>query len=721
MSVVCPKCIIHRRDMATVRLKSISKKSDDFLTQLLRAYFLQRAAEASRQSTHNFYHNAKVKYEKDIDKFLSTKTHLKTIQDFAYEFGFNVKFWNKIGKRKTPVLAGQYLAFMPRGVVNISSPNSNSLDGLVFTNCYLIIDWQKFSNTSLQKTILEILSEEKGISKKQFLQKWENDRISFFDERKFESTFGVGFQIFTRDRRKNYHYKINMIYRSVNKNCLHLEFTSPWLMNKTFISIHDTFLLCEEKEYFYCDTPACTFVTDRENRYNDHKEKCTGQTITSYKQIKLTRKSAYELLIQENYIDSDYIPKMFISYDIETINDKTDTRVFGVTKELSTQRLISIAVTKNYGDNRTFAFKRNELTEDSYFDLLREFRSCLFKFHNEFNANLPQKLKNSFEKIQTEMRIDNNAEPSLKMPFQKREILKRCYFELKKLMQLPIVGFNSEHFDLPILLPGLLRIWGTKTVETVRRGTGIMILRLDPFVFIDARNFTAGSSLIKFGKAWGAQTNKSLFPYEAFNKISELSECKNWPPYSKFSSVLSRQKVENFSENLLSYLSKAPFDQNIILQNLFQIENINEVDRIIPNSICPIEYLNNFIDFEKLKNSGVIQNMYDYLLLYNQKDTELLSEAFQNYINAFINTFELSPLDYYSLPGMAERILWKNYDNEINEAFSLPSFCGDINQIIRANLQGGLVAVFHRHVDVNASPNEIEKGKISSVNGKFEL
>ena len=709
--------VSYRRDffvMATIRLKSISKNSDDFLTQLLTAYFLQRAAEAWKQNTHTFYHNAKRKYAKDIDKFISTKRHLKTLHDFANEFGFNVKFWNKIGKRKTPVLAGQFLAFMPRGVVNISSPNSNHIDGLVFTNCHLIIDWMKFSNTDSKKTILQILSEEIGVNKDQFWQKWDSDRISFFDERKFKEVFGFGFQIFTRDRRKDRHYKINLIYRSLHKKCFHLEFTSSWLSNKAFISIHDTFLLSEEKKYFYCDTEACTFVTDRENRYNDHKEKCTGQTITYYKQIKLTRKSAYELLVQEDYIEPDYIPKMFISYDIETINDKTDTRIFGVTKELSTQRLISIAVTKNFGDNRTVAFKRKELSEDSYFDLLREFRSCLFKFHNEFNANLPKKLKDSFEKIQTEMRLDNNAEPSLKMPFQKREILKRCYFEIKKLMELPVVGFNSEHFDLPILLPGLLRIWGTKTVDTVRRGTGIMILRLEPFVFIDARNFTAGSSLIKFGKAWGAETNKSLFPYEAFNKISELNECKNWPPYSKFSSVLSKQKVDNFSESLLFYLSQTTLDVNYVLQKLFQIENISEIDCIIPNSICPIEYLNNFIEFEKLKNSGVIQNMYDYLLLYNQKDTELLSEAFQNYINAFINTFGLSPLDYYSLPGMAERILWKNYDNQMNEAFSLPSFCGDINQIIRANLQGGLVAVFHRHVEVNT--NNIEKGKISSIN-----
>ena len=676
------------------------------------AYFLQRAAEATKSKSTLFYHNAKVKYEKDIKYFISTKHHLKSIQDFANEFGFNVKFWNKFGRNKSPILAGQYLTFMPRGVVNISTPHSNACDGLVLSDCSLITDWMKYSNADRQKTIIEALADVDGLSKKAFNGKWESDRISFFEERKFYETFGIGFEVFTRSKRKNRHYQLKLIHRSLFDKCLFLEFTSGWLSNKSFISIHDKFLLSERPKHFYCETPACGFATDREERHKNHIEKCTGLTVTKYKQIKLTRMTAFELLIHEGYIDSDYIPTMFVSYDIETINDKSGLRKFGVTRELSKQRLLSISVTKNFGENRTYAFRRDDSTEKSYFELLQQFKSHLFEIHNEFNKNLPQKLKDSFDKVKAEISENRKSEPAMKMPFQRLEILNRCMFELKRLLQLPVVGFNSEHFDLPILLPGLLRIWGIKSVDTIRRGTGVMIMRLEPFVFIDARNFSAGSSLIKFGKAWGANTNKSIFPYEAFNTISELSAAENWPPYSKFFSSLSKQKIENFTEKLVQYLNESSLNKDFILSELFGVENIQNICNIIPNSVCPVEYIQNYLEYTKMKESGVINNMYDYLLFYNKKDTELLTEAFENYINAFITTFGLSPLDYYSLPGMAEQILWKNYDQNINEAYSLPNFCADVNQLIRDNLQGGLVAVFHRHAEVKSTNSEMAKAKV---------
>ena len=68
------------------------------------------------------------------------------------------------------------------------------------------------------------------------------------------------------------------------------------------------------------------------------------------------------------------------------------------------------------------------------------------------------------------------------------------------------------------------------------------------------------------------------------------------------------------------------------------MENINETDYRHANNV-----------FKKFK----LNNLRDYHDLYVQSDTLLLADVFENLRKACIKTYELDPVHFISLPGLA--------------------------------------------------------------------
>ena len=77
-----------------------------------------------------------------------------------------------------------------------------------------------------------------------------------------------------------------------------------------------------------------------------------------------------------------------------------------------------------------------------------------------------------------------------------------------------------------------------------------------------------------------------------------------------------------------------------------QFDFIKPIENIFP--ICPLFYAESMLKFHDLKRSGKIKNMLDYLVIYNEVDTVILSKGFTKMIETFNNLFDINLLEYES-------------------------------------------------------------------------
>ena len=129
-------------------------------------------------------------------------------------------------------------------------------------------------------------------------------------------------------------------------------------------------------------------------------------------------------------------------------------------------------------------------------------------------------------------------------------MLTRGLHFLNGITTLKIFGFNSESFDTPLFLPGLLSIWklDSRNIKAVKRGTGFLKLEFKfeshTLAFLDARNYIGMvGNLDQFGKTFGAGEVKGCYPYEYYDSIEGAQADREWPKYEHFRSSLFRSEI----------------------------------------------------------------------------------------------------------------------------------------------------------------------------------
>ena len=105
-------------------------------------------------------------------------------------------------------------------------------------------------------------------------------------------------------------------------------------------------------------------------------------------------------------------------------------------------------------------------------------------------------------------------------------------------------------FDLPAIIGLIYGNCKRNDIEfsTIKKGTkyitGQMAKRLDGrsrmIVFRDCLNYTAPCSLDKYCRQWGAQLEKSIFPYSLYHSIEELKQAVEFPSFNDFWSDLKQ-------------------------------------------------------------------------------------------------------------------------------------------------------------------------------------
>ena len=564
----------------------------------------------------------------------------------------------------------------------------------------------------------------RNFSEEEFFQDWGTFKINFKDEKKFCRLFGFGFSIWCSETLK-VRFK-----RSWSESQIHILLRKE-NFRKGFINVLDSISIAVEPsilQVYFCDLCGLNFSTKQ--KLLSHEKICSDPTKYFFKEAKYGHDNfdPRDALIEENILSSnDNNHLKFVSFDIESVNVpyEDDMYLDGV------QRVISIGFTSSFSKDKGVFIRKSMEWQDGK-TLVKEFFEKLFQLQELYYSEIPETLKIYYSNLK--LKIKGNVTVK-----EKRDLSSKIHF-LKEFFKLKVIGFNSGSYDLPCILNLLFEVLDSEKLRVIKRGATLFSLDYENLSFRDALNYSGPNSLSSFAKMFKLPVEKGIFPYEFFRSIKEI-ECQfEWPSYGSFKSHLPAKKsnhIEEISEilnlpvifgfdsfgELLSALEidlKNFSDEQLNCGTLPFLTNAQEVYLKENLFLSPKEFFEAKFEFERKISTDEYFSFLDYLIHYNQLDCDLLCEAMKEFIKLFKNEFGVCLFDKLSLPGIAEKTMWKNYDKKSPKMFSFSQEYGFLNDEIRSKLYGGPTIVFHRHSEIdqtkfsgsvtkvpNGSPNKI--------------
>ena len=234
------------------------------------------------------------------------------------------------------------------------------------------------------------------------------------------------------------------------------------------------------------------------------------------------------------------------------------------------------------------------------------------------------------------------------------------------LRQLPVIGFNSGHYDLNVIkkfyIPYMVKNDETRFV--IKRQNTFMCFATKKLKFLDITSYLApGFSYDKYLKAYGCELQKGHFPYEYMDGIGKLED-RALPPQAAFYSQLKS-------------------------------EEISDAD---------------YARCQAVWHDNQMTTMRDYLIWYNNRDVtpflEAIAKQFTFYCDRGIDMFK----DGISVPGLSLLYLFSNLPKDT--FFTVFNNTNkDAHKLVEDNIVGGPAIIFHRYH---------EKG-ITKIRGGSEL
>ena len=309
-------------------------------------------------------------------------------------------------------------------------------------------------------------------------------RFSAYDQKVLYETFkmGVCCELWVRSAEST--NKICTLMRPMFKKAIVLQFYAPsedvlkekfayCPSKKEYTRSHiipDDLFECSVKEIRFCDLPNCDKFFFIDYELERHLLTCinnSSQPKVVYRQRRMSEyANGEELLLQ---MGLDYQIKHFVAYDIETL-----TAAPNDTKKRN-QTLCSISARKSWS-NEIFCFTREDSNSSSGFELVEKFLAYLDECQREYKRNFC-----NFEAVRRRLeRFANRAN------IMKTYEVRAAFELLKDLERVRIIGFNSEHYDLPALYPYLSAYYGSKGIEfsCIRRGNGEFIFFIKSYFTI---------------------------------------------------------------------------------------------------------------------------------------------------------------------------------------------------------------------------------------------
>ena len=723
-----------------ISIRVSAEYEEDTEKDLLKAiYFFKRMQTfgKTRQTVHRQL--KKLRKQRQYRKISEQPSpSFDRLYEIAHEHEIQINLWDQARGNQTPKLLKSISPSSEYRTMNLVAPYFLEAYEFKLAELHLILDFEKFIRKFTHQTqgnfwmCLEMSDMVGCESWEQIAQAWESENIDLAHEPRFVMFFGFGFSIFLSKRNKARQISFTRVHKTrlpQDNKSIFLEYLGEsWPEDKTLITLDDQFVIRSE-EYFRvltCPNEFCDYNTNRVFNLERHVKTCSTDTYVGYKQTILSDRTARDWCIERGYINASYFPRNFATFDIESIGVDSSDCIGDATRLISVQRVISVSVTKSFaeGDN-TKVFVRQSMSEEHYSSFIAEFLNHLIKIQEEYRSLIPQTAFDAISYLEEEIAAFKNKERNYS--FQQVKSMTSGLQYLTRLQTLHVFGFNSQAYDLCVLFSGIL-LYAKKnkfTLSVIKNGNKIMSLRFKSIVFCDSLNFSPGCNLDSFGKMWGANSTKSCFPYELFKNIAELEETKLWPRLTDFRSSLSKKSSSINDDQLNSLYDYAKAEIDCTKETFVLMLRPNDSDEInyedlssLQFPICPETYVKMWVMYTQKRKEGTMSSMKDYLCYYNSLDTKVLAEGFQNYIDSFIKNFGITPLGFMTLPGLSERVMWKQYDRSQNQPYSFSAKFGFVNKLLRENLMGGLAAVLKRHVEVNTIPEIYSKTVHCAPNGK---
>ena len=724
----------------------ISPNKNDSDHDLLRLIFID---ERLRKSNGKYYKKSQCyKRLSDIRNTQEFKNitnqvppTIEDVDNLAQANSKQIIFWNMPNHGQIPELLYESPHDDNFTVINVVAPFLNEPNDYLLVELHLIVDIDEFQR-KLRKhkegNIFECLSWSKLVGD----QNWEyfvsifgSPNVDLSDEHKFIKRLGVGFEIFMsfHQRGKKTDYKVIHRTRLENQDLfISLEFIGKnWEDEKSLINLTDKFIL-RPKNYFKsfpCPTIDCNYYANSSFNLKRHLKNCSQETKIEYKQKRLDEPTIRDYCVSKGYIPEHYHQRNFCAFDIESIGQELPNEINAERSSniVNLQRVVSVSVTKSFGDQNTKVLVRQSMSEDDYHGFIRQFMTYLLEISEEFTKLIPFSIKNSITKLDDALQAFRNKERTYSNNQIKQMNEAKQY--LTKICRLRCYGYNSAKYDLPCLFPGLLSYADKYNVKVsvLKRGNAILSLTIQNIVFADVCNFTSGCSLDSFTKMWGAETTKAIFPYEKFNSIDGLKNNSDWPPMIDFKSSLGKGKF-SYNETEI-HLVAAKIKAAISLSDIELVKKLDPTGSSqtlsdLANHDFPVNldiYTDMWIFFDKQVRNGHMESMLDYLKYYNSLDTISLVQAFSKYIDSFLQNFNCNPNNFVTLPGLAEKVMWSKFSSSKYSPYTFGNKFGHLNKLIRENLMGGLSCVFARHIEVGSSADKFDSNVTTAANGqKFQ-
>ena len=227
------------------------------------------------------------------------------------------------------------------------------------------------------------------------------------------------------------------------------------------------------------------------------------------------------------------------------------------------------------------------------------------------------------------------------------------------LRQLPVIGFNSGHYDLNVVkkffIPYMLK-GNDKTRFVIKRQNTFMCLSTKKLKFLDVTQYLApGVSYDKYLKAYGCELQKGHFPYEYMDGIGKLAD-RALPPQAAFFSQLKN-------------------------------EGISDTD---------------YAACQAVWGDNQMTTMRDYLIWYNNRDVTPFLDAIAKqaafYRDRHIDMFK----DGISVPGLSLLHLFNDLPNDTYfTVFNRTN--SDLHELVKDNIVGGPAIIFHRYHEKNVT------------------
>ena len=227
------------------------------------------------------------------------------------------------------------------------------------------------------------------------------------------------------------------------------------------------------------------------------------------------------------------------------------------------------------------------------------------------------------------------------------------------LRQLPVIGFNSGHYDLNVVkkffIPYMLK-GNDKTRFVIKRQNTFMCLSTKKLKFLDVTQYLApGVSYDKYLKAYGCDLQKGHFPYEYMDGIGKLED-RALPPQAAFYSQLKS-------------------------------EEISDAD---------------YARCQAVWHDNGMTTLRDYLVWYNNRDVtpflDAIAKQFAFYRDRDIDMFK----DGISVPGLSLLHLFNDLPNDTYfTVFNRTN--SDLHKLVKDNIVGGPAIIFHRYHEKNVT------------------